>query len=156
MAAASPVLEALAEWTCRKPFLQPAIAHPMRTLPKITAAFVFAAAGSLQAGPLDPVGLAGQMPGSSWKQVVKEFRRLDTDDDGRVSRDERELYHIQDQAQESLPLKWTTGVNLVWDDQTFTRAEFWRLLATLRSLPPGQQAAARRSWLASRKANRVL
>lgn len=128
----------------------------MKTFHRITAAIAFAAAGSLQASSLDPVGLAVQMPGSSWKQVMKEFRRLDTDDDGRVSRDERELYHIQDEAQENLPLKWTTGVNLVWDDQTFTRAEFWRLLATLRSLPPGQQAAARRSWLASRKSNRAL
>lgn len=126
----------------------------MKTLPKITVAIV-AAAGSLQASPLDPLGLAGQMPGSSWKQVMKEFRRLDTDDDGRVSRDERELYHIQDPAQESLPLKWTTGVNLVWEDKVFTRADFWRLLATLRSLPPSQQAAARRSRLASRKLNRV-
>ncbi len=126
----------------------------MKTLPKITAAF--AAAGSLQAGSLDPAGLADQMPGSSWKQVMKEFRRLDTDDDGRLSRDERELYHIRDEAQENLPLKWTTGVILVWDDRTFTRGDLWRLLATLRSLPPSQQAAARRSWLASRKANRVL
>ena len=127
----------------------------MKTLPKITAAIV-AAAGSLHAGSLDPAGLARQMPGSCWKQVMKEFRRLDTDDDGRVSRDERELYHTQDQAKESLPLKWTTGVNLVWEDKVFTRADFWRLLATLRSLPPSQQAAARRSWLASRKVNRVL
>lgn len=126
----------------------------MKTLPKITVAIV-AAAGSLQAGSLDPVGFAGQMPGTSWKQVMKEFRRLDTDDDGRVSRDERELYHIQDEAQENLPLKWTTGVNLVWEDKVFTRADFWRLLATLRSLPPSQQAAARRSRLASRKLNRV-
>jgi hypothetical protein len=53
-----------------------------------------------------------------------------------------------------LPLKWTTGVNLVWEDNIFTRAKLWRLLATLHSLPLGQQAAARRSWLASRKAAR--
>jgi hypothetical protein len=26
------------------------------------------------------------------------------------------LYHIQDEAQESLPLKWSAGVNLTWDD----------------------------------------
>ncbi|MCW1912757.1 outer membrane beta-barrel protein [Luteolibacter sp. GHJ8] len=26
------------------------------------------------------------------------------------------LYHIQDEAQESIPLKWTAGVNLTWDD----------------------------------------
>lgn len=128
----------------------------MRALPKITAAFLSAATGSLQARPLDPVGLAQQMPGSSWKQVMKEFRRLDTNDDGRVSRDERSLYHIQDGAKENLPLKWTAGVNLVWDDRTFTRAEFWQLLATLRSLPPSQQAAARRSWLASREAARAF
>ena len=128
----------------------------MKTHPKIIAAYVFAAVGSLQANPLDPVGLAEQMPGSSWKQVMKEFRRLDTNDDGRISRDERDLYHIQDAAQESLPPKWTTGVNLVWEDNVFTRAEFWRLLATLRSLPPGQQAAARRSWLASRKMARAF
>lgn len=87
---------------------------------------------------------------------MKEFRRLDTYDNGRVSRDERNLYHIQDEAKERLPPKWTTGVNLVWEDNVFTRAELWRLLATLRSLPPGQQAAARRSWLASRKAARAL
>ena len=126
----------------------------MKTLPKIAAAF--AAASSLQACPLDPVGLAGQMPGSSWKQVMKEFRRLDTNDDRRVSRDERSLYHIQDEAQENLPLKWTAGVNVVWQDKTVTRAEFWQLLATLRSLPPSQQAAERRSWLASRKAARAF
>jgi hypothetical protein len=126
----------------------------VQSLPKIAAAF--AVAGSLQASPLDPVGLAGQMPGSSWKQVMKEFRRLDTNEDGRLSRDDRDLYHIPDEAQENLPLKWTTGVTLVWDDNVFTRAEFWRLLATLRSLPPAQQAAARRSWLASRKAERAL
>jgi hypothetical protein len=126
----------------------------MNQLPTIT--LLVATAGSLQANPLDPIGLAGQIPGSSWKQVMQEFRRLDTNDDGRLSRDERDLYHIQDEAQETLPLKWTTGVTLVWEDRVFTRAEFWRLLATLRSLPPGQQAAARRSWLASRKAARAL
>lgn len=27
-----------------------------------------------------------------------------------------DLYYIQDEAQESLPLKWTAGVNLTWDD----------------------------------------
>ncbi len=27
-----------------------------------------------------------------------------------------DLYHIQDEAQESLPLKWSVGVNLTWDD----------------------------------------
>lgn len=27
-----------------------------------------------------------------------------------------DLYHIQDEAQESLPLKWTAGVNFTWDD----------------------------------------
>jgi hypothetical protein len=27
-----------------------------------------------------------------------------------------DLYHIQDEAQESLPLKWSAGVNLTWDD----------------------------------------
>jgi hypothetical protein len=96
------------------------------------------------------------MPGSSWKQVMKEFRRLDTDGNDRVSRDERNLYHIQDAAKESLPPKWTTSVNLVWEDNVFTRAELWRLLAPLQSLPPGQQAAARRSWLASRKMARAL
>ena len=26
------------------------------------------------------------------------------------------LYYVQDEAQESLPLKWTVGVNLTWDD----------------------------------------
>lgn len=26
------------------------------------------------------------------------------------------LYHIQDEAQDSLPLKWSAGVNLTWDD----------------------------------------
>lgn len=128
----------------------------IQTHKRFAIAAIFAAAGPLQAGSLDPVGLAGQMPGSSWKQVMKEFRRLDTDDNGRLSRDERDLYHIQDDAQENLPLKWTTGVNLVWEDHVVTRADFWRLLGTLRSLPPGQQAAARRSWLTSRKANRAL
>lgn len=119
-------------------------------------AFVFASAVSLQASSLDPVDLAGQMPGSSWKQVMKEFRRLDTDENGRLSRDERSLYSIQDEARDTLPLKWTTGVNLVWEDNGFNRAGFWRLLAALQSLPPGQQAAARRSWLATRKASRAL
>jgi hypothetical protein len=126
----------------------------MIKLPTITVAL--ATAGFLEAKALDPISLAEQMPGSSWKQVMKEFRRLDTNDDGRISRDERDLYHIQDAAQESLPPKWTTGVNLVWEDNVFTRAELWRLLATLHSLPPGQQAAARRSWLASRKMARAL
>jgi hypothetical protein len=27
-----------------------------------------------------------------------------------------DLYYIQDEAQESLPLKWTAGANLIWDD----------------------------------------
>jgi hypothetical protein len=27
-----------------------------------------------------------------------------------------DLYHIQDEAQESLPLKWSVGANLTWDD----------------------------------------
>jgi hypothetical protein len=27
-----------------------------------------------------------------------------------------DLYHIQDEAQESLPLKWSAGVNFTWDD----------------------------------------
>jgi len=27
-----------------------------------------------------------------------------------------DLYHIPDEAQESMPLKWTAGVNLTWDD----------------------------------------
>jgi hypothetical protein len=119
-------------------------------------AFVFASAVSLQASSLDPVDLAGQMPGSSWKQVMKDFRRLDTDENGRLSREERSLYSIQDEARDTLTLKWTIGVNLVWEDNGFTRAGFWRLLAALQSLPPGQQAAARRSWLATRRASRAL
>ena len=134
--------------------METTILHQIHRLFAIAA--IFACTSSLQANSLDPVDLGEQMPGSSWKQVMKEFRRLDINDDGRLSRGERSLYHIQDEAQQSLPLKWTTGVNLIWEDRVFTRAEFWRLLATLRSLPPGQQAAARRSWLASRKAERAL
>ena len=126
----------------------------MIKLPTITVAL--ATAGFLEAKALDPISLAEQMPGSSWKQVMKEFRRLDSDGNGRLSKEERSLYSIQDEARDTLPLKWTTGVNLVWEDNGFTRAGFWRLLAALQSLPPGQQAAARRSWLAARKANRAL
>jgi hypothetical protein len=33
-----------------------------------------------------------------------------------------DLYHIQDEAQESLPLKWTAGVNLTWDDNVTPNA----------------------------------
>lgn len=104
-------------------------------------ALLLASAGSLQASPLDPIDLAGQMSGSTWKQVMKEFRRLDTNEDGRLSRDERDLYHIQDEAQQNLPLTWTTGVTLVWDDNVFTRAEF--LAAAGDPALPATRAASR-------------
>lgn len=93
---------------------------------------------------------------------MKEFRELDRNDDGFLSRTERQiegeqdksyrsLYHIQDHAQPLLPLKWTTGVNLVWEDNVMTTAEFWKLLSTARSLPRGQRVAAQRSWLLLRR-----
>lgn len=89
---------------------------------------------------------------------MKEFRKLDRNEDGVLSRSERGiegdpqttyrgLYSFHDQARSPLPLKWTTGVELVWDDGVMSTAEFWKLLSTVRKLPPGQRAAAQRSWL---------
>jgi hypothetical protein len=49
---------------------------------RFVIATVFACTGPLQATSLDPLGLAEQLPSSSWKQVMKEFRRLDTNEDG--------------------------------------------------------------------------
>jgi hypothetical protein len=133
----------------------------MKRFPVLLAVLLFSG-GSSHAGELDPAGFSESMPGASWKRVMKEFRKLDRNDDGLISRAEREiegevhkayrgLYEFTDHAQESLPLKWTTGVNLVWDDGVMTTAEFWNLLATVRSLPTGQRVAAQRSWLLLRK-----
>lgn len=137
----------------------------MNRFPVLLAALVISGASS-HAGDLDPAGFAESMPGASWKQVMKEFKKLDRNDDGLLSRTEREikgeihrgyrnLYYIPDEAQEGLPLKWTAGVNIVWDDHTASgRTEFWRLLMTVRSLRPAQRAAAWREWLQLRKAAR--
>lgn len=89
---------------------------------------------------------------------MKEFRKLDRNDDGVLSRSERgvegetpvayrSLYSLHDQSRSPLPLKWTSGVELVWDDGVMSTAEFWKLLSIVRKLPPGQRAAAQRSWL---------
>lgn len=43
-----------------------------------------------------------------------------------------DLYHIQDEAQESLPLKWSAGVNLTWDDNVNPTAP-----PTINVLQPG-------------------
>ncbi len=134
----------------------------MNRIPSLLAVLLFST-GASDASELDPAGLAESMPGASWKQVMKEFRKLDRNDDGVLSRSPREiegevhagyssLYEFPDRAQESLPLKWTAGVNLVWDDGVMTTAEFWKLLMTARSLPPRQRTAAVREWLLLRKA----
>jgi hypothetical protein len=39
----------------------------------------------IQARPIDPFDIAGQMPGASWRSVMKKFRQLDRDDHGLVS-----------------------------------------------------------------------
>jgi hypothetical protein len=138
----------------------------MKTLPwrVVSLVALLAMSGIECARAMDPLGLAEEMPGASWKQVMKEFRRLDADRDGVLSLSEkwkdgfgpepRNLYHIPDEAPENLPQKWTTGVNLVWEDGTVSRAEFWRLLMMARSLPPDQRAVATRSWLLLRKSAR--
>ena len=125
---------------------------------------LLAMSGFAHAEPLDPLDLAEGMPGATWKQVMKEFHRLDSDRDGVLSRAERQiegeihrkyqarnLYYISDEAQVTLPLRWTAGVNFVWDDGTVTRAEFWRMLMISRSLRPAQRAAAAREWLQFRR-----
>ncbi|WP_193210480.1 hypothetical protein [Luteolibacter marinus] len=60
---------------------------------------------------------------------------------------ERGLYYIQGQTRESLALKWTTGINLIYDDGIVSRSELWEVYRFLRTLRPVPRVRYLQSWV---------
>ena len=56
------------------------------------------------------------------------------------------MYHIQGESREDLSLKWTTGINLIYDDGIVSRFERKQVLLFLRSLPPAPRVRYLMSW----------
>ena len=104
-------------------------------------------------GFIDPVEFAGNAKGRAWNKAMSNFEKRDADDDGLLSSSEYGpaksngggLYYVPGE-QEAIPLKWTTGVNFIWQDGTASKKERRSFKSTLKKAAPAQREELQAYW----------
>lgn len=102
---------------------------------------------------IDPAEFAGNAKGKAWMTAMIDFVKRDADNDGLLSAGEYAPaktnggdLHDTPEVQEAVPLKWTTGINLTWEDGVVSAKERKSFNALLKKATPAQRQALKGYW----------
>lgn len=104
-------------------------------------------------GYIDPAEFAGKAKGRAWNKAMANFEKRDADEDGLLSSAEYAPAKTSDGGlddipgdQEAVTLKWTKGINLIWEDGVVSKKERKSFKSTLKKASPVQRDELQDYW----------